>query len=367
MGSSAGNWPAAHQGTCPMTTPKISPIHKLDDAGALAWLRAQPGGTVTATAAELSRRWGWNDRQKAGRRLHAWAKAGLITCRGDTVTVVTPSVTLPNPPAAPSSAPEVSATATVPSAVTPPVTPHVTRGVDAAAYFVATALAGIAAVFSIRGMVVLFPGAPSLVIAMAATMEAAKLVTTALLSARWSVTPWIARFVLMVFIAGIAAINAVGVFSQLVSAHVGERGAAQATMEMADAALVAKLEVAAGRLADLDRRLGQIDSAIEEATKRGRTTTALAAMEGQRQTRASLAGEREKAAGTLAALKAERAGVASKAKQEETEAAPIRYVAELAGAATDPEQAIRLLILLMVLCCDPLAIALTAVASAHRQ
>jgi len=36
--------------------------------------------------------------------------------------------------------------------------------------------------------------------------------------------------------------------------------------------LAAKIEVAAGKVADLDRRLGQIDSAIEEAAKRGKTT-----------------------------------------------------------------------------------------------
>jgi hypothetical protein len=42
---------------------------------------------------------------------------------------------------------------------------------------------------------------------------------------------------------------------------------------------------------------------------------------------------------------------------------PIRCVAELIGADTDSERAIRWLIALMVVCCDPLAIALTAAAS----
>ena len=37
------------------------------------------------------------------------------------------------------------------------------------------------------------------------------------------------------------------------------------------------------------------------------------------------------------------------------------------GADTDSERAIRWLIALMVLCCDPLAIALTAAASARRN
>jgi hypothetical protein len=56
--------------------------------------------------------------------------------------------------------------------------------------------------------------------------------------------------------------------------------------------------------------------------------------------------ERKREAGTLAALKAERASVAAKGRQIETEAAPIRYVAELVGADTDSERAIRWLIAL---------------------
>ena len=142
----------------------------------------------------------------------------------------------------------------------------------------------------------------------------------------------------------------------------------QSAIEMQDAALAARIEVAAHNVADLDRRLGQIDSVIEEAAKRGKTNTALSAMEGQRRARAGLASERNEAAATLlAALKAERATVAAKGRQIETEAAPMRYVAELIGADTDSERAIRWLILMMVLCCDPLAIALTAAASARRS
>ena len=86
----------------------------------------------------------------------------------------------------------------------------------------------------------------------------------------------------------------------------------------------------------------------------------------QRKARAGLVDERKREAGILAALQAERAGVAAKGRQIETEAAPIRYVAELLGVDTDSERAIRWLIALMVLCCDPLAIALTAAASARR-
>jgi hypothetical protein len=239
--------------------------------------------------------------------------------------------------------------------------------VDVAAYVAAIALAGAAAWFSIRGMVVLFPGAPLSVIGMAVALEVAKLVTAEWLARRWRSTAWLWRLVLVTLVAGLAVINAAGVASQLVAAHVGSRAEAGAAVETQDASLAARIEVQAHTVADLDRRLNQVDTAIEEAAKRGRTNTALSAIEGQRRTRAALAGERNEAAGTLAALKAERATVAVQSRRIETEAAPIKYVAELIGADTDSERAIRWLIALMVLTCDPLAIALTAAASARRS
>lgn len=260
----------------------------------------------------------------------------------------------------------------VPVQEAPPIVPAQTsvkrhgHGVDAVAYCAAIALAGSAAWFSIRGMVVLFPGSPNSVVAFAVSMEVAKLVTAGWLAKQWRTTAWVWRLALTAFVFGLAVINAAGVFSQLVAAHVGERGAAQSAVETQAAALAAKIEVAAGKVADLDRQIGQIDMAIETAAAKGKVSTALSAIEGQRKARGGLAGEREKAAGTLAALKGERAQVAAHGHLIETEAAPILYVAELLGIGTDSEKAIRWLIALMVLCCDPLAIALTAAASAQR-
>jgi hypothetical protein len=237
---------------------------------------------------------------------------------------------------------------------------------DVAAYVAAIALAGTAAWFSIRGMVVLFPGAPMSVIAMTVAMESAKLVTAGWLARHWRPTAWLWRLILVALVAGVALINAAGVYAQLVAAHVGDRAASTSAIETQDAALAARIDLQAHTVADLDRRLGQIDTAIEEAAKRGRTNTALSAIEGQRRARAVLSDERNREAGTLATLKTERANVAAKGRQIETESAPIRYVAELIGTDTDSERAIRWLIALMVLCCDPLAIALTAAASARR-
>jgi hypothetical protein len=273
-----------------------------------------------------------------------------------------PAVTTPVP-VADTPQPEIS------KEIKPDVTVarHVTTaGTDVLPYLAAVALAGAAAWFSIRGMVVLFPGSPLSVIAMASAMEAAKLVTAGWLARRWSATAWVWRLVLAVLVAGLAVINAAGVYAQLVAAHVGDRAASAAAVQVQDVDIAARIEVAAGRVADLDRQIAQIDGAVAAATQRGKTGAAVSIIDGQRRARAGLAGEREKAAGALAALKAERATVAAQGHRIETEAAPIVYVAEMLGIGTDSERAIRWLIALMVLCCDPLAIALTAAASARE-
>jgi hypothetical protein len=248
----------------------------------------------------------------------------------------------------------------------PAVTAAMAIGTDMAAYLAVIALAGAAAFFSIKGMIVLFPGAPAAVVGMALAMESAKLVTAGWLAHRWRDMAWAWRCILFALVTGLAVINGVGVFSQLVAAHVGERGAAAASIEMQDAALTARIDVQAHAVADLDRRLSQIDTAIEEQARHGRTSVALSAIDGHRKTRQALADDRQREAWTLSNLKAERAALGARGRQLETDAAPIRYAAEMLGSDTDSERAIRWLIVLMVVTCDPLAIALTAAVSARK-
>jgi len=248
-----------------------------------------------------------------------------------------------------------------PAAIAPALRSRTTSFVNLLAYTVAIALAGIAAYFSIRGMIVLFPGAPAAIVIMGVAMEAAKLVTVGFLAHQWRLLGRLSRAVLVTLVAGLAAINAAGVYSQLVAAHFGDRVTATSAVETEAAGLAAKIEVQTQTVADLDRRVGQIDAAIAEMVKRGRTAGALEAIGAQRKLREALVGQRRHEAEILANLKSEAGAVAAKSRQIEVEAAPIMYVAQLMGATT--EQAIRLLILLMVLTCDPLALALTAAAS----
>jgi hypothetical protein len=105
------------------------------------------------------------------------------------------------------------------------------------------------------------------------------------------------------------------------------------------------------------------NTAIEVAAKRGKTRTSLSAIVSPKKARAALVEERNRESATLVTLQTERAQVAAKGRKIETEAAPIALI----GAEADAERAIRWFIALMVLCRNPLAIALTAAASARRS
>jgi hypothetical protein len=309
----------------------VRALRQLSKAESLAQFQAQPELATNVSAA--ARQWGCS-RATARQRIAEWTAAG-----GD-------SVAAPPPVALPLAPPWQSGPTTF------------------AAYVAAVALAGTAAYF-IRGMIVLFPGAPAAIVAMATAMEGAKLVTVRWLARHWQSTGYVARTVLVTLVAGLAIINAAGVYSQLVAAHLADRVAATASAESEAARFGARIEVQVTAVADLDARLRQIDSAVSEMTRRGSTVRALETIGAQRKVREALVAQRRHEAEVLADLKTERAAGAAKARAVEVEAAPIVYVATLFGGTA--EQAIRLLILLMVLCCDPLAIALTAAAATIRH
>jgi hypothetical protein len=313
----------------------VQAIRPLSKTEALAQFQAHP--ELAANVSAAARQWGCS-RATARERIAEWTAAGEDSFAATLAAVDPPVAELAIWPVAVRSEPIVFA-----------------------AYAAAIGLAATAAYFSIHGMIVLFPGAPAGIIAMAAAMEAGKLITVAWLARQWRSTSWLLRTVLIVLVTGLAAINAAGVYSQLVAAHVGDRVAAASSVESELASVNARIEVQSHTVLDLDQRLAQIDAAVSEMTRRGNSARALDAIGAQRKTRETLVSERRREADTLAGLKTQLAAAGAKGSAVEVEATPIRYVATLVGGTS--EQAIRLLILLMVLTCDPLAIALTAAAS----
>ena len=345
--------------------------HQLD-----AWANASPRTPrLVATPAEDLGVEGKAPVAAAKKRSRAAAAAGrtkatratkAVKAKGTEATELTEPTTAdvepepPNPP--PLEPPTISVAATVPEPVA--AAPERARTSRAFALLAALALATVAAYFSVAGMAEIFPGDPIAVMVLAATMEAGKLVIAGWLAAHWRRTNWKMRFVMVALVAGLALINAAGVFGKLVEAHVSVAATSRSGVTERIEALDARVRAQSAVVADLAGRVAQIDRAVDESTRLGRVTRAINIATQQRLTRDGLDTQRQAATTTLVGLQAQRAALAGERSRIEASAGPIQYLAMMAGVT--PEVAVRWLILLMVLCCDPAAIALTVAAAGSR-
>jgi len=336
--------------------------HQLD-----AWANGsnRPPRLVTTPAEDFSVELPGKARPAAKKRSRAASTAGRTKATRAAKARANEAVSANVEPEAPDTSVEPLMVSAVPAAVEPmPAAPERARTSRAFALAAALALASVAAYFSVAGMAEIFPGAPVAVMVLAATMEAGKLVIAGWLAAHWRQTNWKMRSVMVCLVAGLALINAAGVFGKLVEAHVSVAATSRSGVTERIEALDARVTAQTAAVADLDNRIAQIDRAVDESTKRGRVTRAINIATQQRVTRDGLDTQRQAATATLVDLQAQRAALAGERTRIEASAGPIQYLAMMVGVA--PEVAVRWLILLMVLCCDPAAIAMTVAAASRR-
>jgi hypothetical protein len=299
---------------------------------------------------------------RTGRRLKAWEKAGLIRRNAEAITLikaVTPTVTDVTPAAGTVSVTGLSKTAVTRRSIAP---------VKLAAFIVALALACVSAAFSIDGLTAIFAGAFWPIITMGAVLEAGKLVAAAWLTEYWSSAPPLLRLVLVAMIGVLMSLNAIGVFGFLTRAHLDHMAVVELALTDRTADIDARLSIQGQTVADLDRRIAQIDAAIEESTRLGRPVGAMTIAEQKRHERADIVAERQRQIPALGSLQIEKAKIDAQRRRAEADVGPLRYLAELMGTpATDLERPVRVLTLALVAVLDPMAVALLLAAGTHMS
>ena len=359
------------------------------DEQALQWLRGQPGGQVETTVSALAQQLAWS-RSTLRRRMATWSDRGLIT-RGigtngrSTIKVVgqmaTDAVIPVDRNGHMATSPEQLATDTATlvgcnghaaaspeQLATPSITLPTSPWINAMAVLAALSLASISAYFSILGLAAIFAAAFWPVVVMAAALEFGRLVTTAWLSRHWGLAPSPLKWVLTAMVVVLMGITSMGVFGFLTKTHVDQRTNIAVSLGDQGAAIEGQMALQSQVVADLDRRIGQIDAAIEAATSRGRSTAAMALAAQEGKTRLQLVASRQKEARTLAELQIHKATLDGDRKRMEAEIGPIRYLAQLVGGAdADVEKTVRLLILVIAAVFDPLAVLLLIAATHSRR
>jgi hypothetical protein len=232
--------------------------------------------------------------------------------------------------------------------------------VTLAVMLAALASASVSAGFAITGLTTIFRGAFWPVVGMGIALEAGKLSAVAWLG-RGVTAPLAIKGAIVALVIVLMTLNAVGAHGFLTNAHLTHAVAGKLTVDGHAAEIDARMNVAASTLADVDRRIGQIDNAIAEATRRGRTSAAMALVDRERRNRAELVSARLGAANALAAMQIEAAAVQGERTELAADSGPVRYLAGLIGAADDA--AMKFFILAVACMLDPLAVALLLAAT----
>lgn len=292
---------------------------------------------------------------RAGRRLRAWQEADYIRRNAEEIIVTksdTPTAT-------------EAGSGTIRPGET--VTPRSTTPVKLAAFIVALALACVSATISIHGLTAIFAGAFWPVIAMGTGLEAGKLVGAAWLTENWHSAPSLQRLVLVAMIAVLMGLNAVCVFGFLMRAHLDHMATIELVLADKAADTEARLAIQVQTVADLDRRIAQIDAAVEESTRLGRPVGAMTIADQKRRDRVDIVvAARQREAQSLSGLRIDKAKIDAQRRRTEADVGPVRYLADLIGApASDLERPVRLLTLALVAVFDPMAVALLLAAGAH--
>jgi hypothetical protein len=296
----------------------------------------------------------------------AWSDGGLITRAVGPNGRSTISVA-----GRPATAPAVAvagrgavAAAVQPAEATPAVSPAARTWINTVAFLAALSLASVSGYFSILGLATIFAAAFWPVVVMGATLEVGRLVTAAWLSRHWRSTPGSLKWTLTAMVVVLMGITSMGVFGFLTKAHLDHQVHVTVLLDDQGAAIDGQIAVQAQVVSDFDRRISQIDAAIEEATNRGRSISAMALASQERKARKELVAGRQKEAHALADLRVRKAAIDGERKRMEADVGPVRYLTQLVGGAdADLEKTVRFLILVIAAVFDPLAVLLLIAAT----
>jgi len=235
--------------------------------------------------------------------------------------------------------------------------------------FVALAISGVAAWYSIAGLAAIFAAAKIPVIIMGASLEVGKLVTASWLYQNWKRVPFLLKSYLTLAVIVLMFITSMGIFGFLSKAHIDQTivsGDNTLLIEQLDQKIAREQK----RIDDANLVIAQLDSAVQTLIDYDRIRGddgAIAVREGQKDERDNLNSIIDDAYSVMGDLQSGRLELSQEQLSIEAEVGPIRYIAELIyGDETNEailNSAVRIVILIIIFVFDPLAVLLLVAAN----
>ena len=233
----------------------------------------------------------------------------------------------------------------------------------------ALAIAATAAWYSIVGLMAIFAGAAIPIAIMGGVLETGKLVTAAWLHQNWKKTRWWMRTYLTTAVFLLMFITSLGIFGFLSKAHLEHSISTGGTNELQISNLERQIRNQQRIIDDSEKVLGQLDQTVQvllDADRIRGSSGALATRKGQAEERDSLNQSIDDAYARIEQYQEELSPFKQEQLAIEVEVGPLKYIAELVygDEAEDYfDEAVRWVIILLIVTFDPLAVVLLLAAT----
>jgi hypothetical protein len=231
---------------------------------------------------------------------------------------------------------------------------------------VALILSGVAAYYSVVGLAAIFSGAFFSIVLMGSALELGKLVAASWLYRNWDEAPKFIKYYLTVAVVVLMFITSMGIFGYLSKAHLETSATMTSDISSELQTLNDTIESKTNTKVLVEKQIQNIDNTLVKYIEMGSVTKGLQEKRKLDGERRQLEDERKAVEKELVALKSEKNKLESEVKKIEVEVGPLKYIAELVYG-TDSERhfdnAVRLVIIILILVFDPLAVILLIAAN----
>lgn len=230
----------------------------------------------------------------------------------------------------------------------------------------ALALSGIAAFYSIVGLMAIFASAPISIAVMGSALEASKLIVASWLYRNWKEIPILMKSYLTLALIILMFLTSMGIFGYLSKAHL-DQGVPTADIQAQVDLIDEKIKTEQEKINEARKSLTQLDAQVNETITRSSKDTDTRAVDRsitirrqQAKERSALSNQIAESSKEIGRLREERSPKAAEIRKVEAEVGPIKYIASLIyGDSIDQnllEKSVRWVIILIVSVFDPLAV-----------
>tara|TARA_R110001583_G_scaffold3211_9_gene20971 strand:- start:2331 stop:3209 length:879 start_codon:yes stop_codon:yes gene_type:complete len=233
-------------------------------------------------------------------------------------------------------------------------------------------LSGVAAFYSIVGLISIFPAAEIPIVIMGISLEICKLVAASWCYRNWKNAPVVMKYYFATAVLVLSFITSMGIFGFLSKAHI-EQTTIAGDNSLQIGLLENKIQREIKRIKDADLVISQLDQTVQTLMDFDRVRGpegAIAVRESQKKERDNLNTIIDKAQDKVSGYQQENLILSKQQIKIEAEVGPIKYIAEFLYGEADRklvEKAVRAVIIIIVLVFDPLAIILLIAANREMK